>query len=71
MKALIVYDSVFGNTAKVAQAMAEALQTSAVPVSRVTADMLRGVDLLIVGSPTRSFRPTPAISKFWVSVFYG
>jgi flavodoxin len=68
MKALIVYDSVFGNTEKVAQAMAEALQTSAVPVSRVTADMLRGVDLLIVGSPTRSFRPTPAISKFLKSL---
>jgi flavodoxin len=68
MKALIVYDSVFGNTAKVAQAMAEALQASALPVSQVTTDQLRGLNLLIVGSPTRSFRPTPAISKFLKSL---
>ena len=33
------------------------------PVSQVTADQLQGPDLLIVGSPTRSFRPTPAISQ--------
>jgi flavodoxin len=68
MKALIVYDSVFGNTEKVAQAMAEALQASALPVSQVTTDQLRGLNLLIVGSPTRSFRPTPAISKFLKSL---
>jgi hypothetical protein len=30
----------------------------------VTTDQLREVELLIVGSPTRSFRPTPAISQF-------
>jgi flavodoxin len=64
MKALIVYDSVFGNTEKVAQSMAAALQASALPVSQVATDKLRGLDLLIVGSPTRSFRPTPAISQF-------
>jgi flavodoxin len=68
MKTLIIYDSVFGNTAKVAQAMAAALQTSALPISQVTTDKLRGLELLIVGSPTRSFRPTPAISKFLKSL---
>jgi flavodoxin I len=68
MKALIIYDSVFGNTEKVAKAMAAALETSTLPVSQVTLDMLRGLDVLIVGSPTRSFRPTPAISKFLKSL---
>lgn len=68
MKVMIIYDSVFGNTAKVAQAMAETLQASALPVSQVTTDQLRGLNLLIVGSPTRSFRPTPAISKFLKSL---
>lgn len=58
MKSLVVYDSVFGNTEKVAQAIAAALQTTAVPVVQATPDQLEGLDLLIVGSPTRSFRPT-------------
>jgi len=58
MKALVVYDSVFGNTARIAQAIAAALPALAVPVGEVDNDMLAGLDLLIVGSPTRGFRPT-------------
>ena len=68
MKALIVYDSVFGNTEKVAQSIGETIgsqgQVETSPVSQVTLDQLRGLEILIVGSPTRSFRPTPAISQF-------
>ena len=68
MKALIVYDSVFGNTEKVAQSIGKAIgsqgQVETLPVSQVTLDQLRGLEILIVGSPTRSFRPTPAISQF-------
>jgi flavodoxin len=67
MKTLIVYDSVFGNTAQVAQAIGAALgpqgNVETLPVSQVTVEQLRGLDLLIVGSPTRGFRPTEAISK--------
>lgn len=62
MKTLVVYDSVFGNTAKVAQAIGEALSSCPViPVSQASPEQLRGVELLIVGSPTRGFRPTPAL----------
>lgn len=68
MKTLIIYASVFGNTAQVAHAMAAALNTSALPVSQVRPDQLRGLDALIVGSPTRSFRPTPAISQLLKSL---
>ncbi len=63
MKAIIVYDSVFGNTAKVAHAIAATLNTSALPVGKVTPEMLTGLDVLVVGSPTRGFRPTEAVSK--------
>jgi flavodoxin len=67
MKTLIVYDSVFGNTAQVAQAIGAALgpqgNVETLPVSQVTVEQLRGLDLLIVSSPTRGFRPTEAISK--------
>jgi flavodoxin I len=68
MSALIVYDSIFGNTEKIARAIARAME----PGDEV---MLRRVgeanpiewttlDLLIVGSPTQGGRPTPAIQEF-------
>jgi flavodoxin len=63
MKALVVYDSVFGNTEQIARAMSEALATQAVRVGEASAQ-LADVDLLIVGSPTRGFRPTPAMTTW-------
>ncbi len=69
MKALIVYDSFFGNTEKVAQTMGDALAGEGEIVIRrvgdVQADDMTGLDLLIAGSPTRGFSPTPAITN-WV-----
>jgi len=65
MKALVIYDSVFGNTEKIAQAMGQALGSQAIRVGDVRAEHLAGLDVLIVGSPTRAFSPTPAI-KNWL-----
>lgn len=62
-KVFVIYDSVFGNTEKIAQAIAAALSTQAVPVSQADSGQLGGLDLLVVGSPTRGFRPTEDISK--------
>ena len=68
MKALVVYDSVFGNTEKVAQEMGRALATlgeaQALRVGDVRQEHLSGLDVLVVGSPTRAFSPTPAIKKW-------
>jgi flavodoxin len=68
MNVLIVYDSVFGNTAQIAQAMGNALESKksveTVRVNEVNIDKIQGLDVLIVGSPTRGFRPTPAITEF-------
>jgi flavodoxin len=63
MKTLVIYDSVFGNTEKIAQSIAAALGTQAIPVSQADGGQLRGLDLLVVGSPTRGFRPMESISK--------
>jgi len=64
MKTLVVYDSVFGNTEKVAQAIGDALGTpeevGVLRVGDVKPEQLAGVQVLIVGSPTRAFSPTPA-----------
>jgi len=66
MKCLILYDSQFGNTEKIAQAIGRGLEGShAVTMLRVTAasaNQLSGYDLLVTGSPTQGFRPTKASS---------
>jgi len=65
MKALIIYDSVYGNTEKIARAVAEAITPSyevkVVRVGEANPSELASTDLLIVGSPTHAGRPTPAI----------
>jgi flavodoxin len=68
MKALIVYDSVYGNTEKIARAIAEAITPSnevkVLRASEANASELSSVNLLIVGAPTHAGRPTPAIQDF-------
>ncbi len=64
----VIYDSVFGNTEKIARAVAAAIQAQAIPVGDVDAEQLSGLDLLVVGSPTRKFSPTEEISIFLKSL---
>jgi flavodoxin len=68
MNVTIVYDSVFGNTGTIAKAMAEALapdhQVRLLPVAEAGGIGTDDIDLLVVGSPTRGFRATPAIDAF-------
>lgn len=66
---LIIYDSFFGNTEQIAQAIGDGLADSVLlKVNAVTPAHLTGLDLLIVGSPTRGFRASPAIIKFLKSL---
>jgi flavodoxin len=53
MKSLVIYDSVYGNTKKVAETVAAELGkgVKAISVSEVQEKDLIGLDLLIVGSP--------------------
>ncbi len=68
MRALIVYDSFFGNTEKIALAIGKAFGTTKevtiCKATEVKPDMLDGLNYLIVGSPTRAFSPSPAIKSF-------
>jgi flavodoxin len=72
MKALVVYDSFFGNTERIAQSIGNALgRPEDVGVLRfidVRPEQLAGLKLLIVGSPTRAFSSSPAIKKFLKSI---
>ncbi len=68
MKVLIVYDSFFGNTEQIAQAISDSLSpkenVETLRVNDVKIEKITGLDLLIVGSPTRAFKPTKAIVNF-------
>ena len=68
MKSLVIYDSVFGNTEKVAIAIGSVLKAKVVNVKDVKLGDLDGIEVLVVGSPTRAFSPTPAIKKFLKSI---
>jgi flavodoxin len=69
---MVIYDSVFGNTEQVAWAIGKALgpdeDVEVHKVDAVQPEQLTGLDLLVVGSPTRAFRPTPAMTNFLKSI---
>ncbi|MFN8186672.1 MAG: flavodoxin domain-containing protein [Gaiellales bacterium] len=56
MKAVVVFESLYGNTHAVADAVADGLRQGAevevVPVTDAAPQMVAGVDLLVVGGPT-------------------
>jgi flavodoxin I len=65
MNTLIIYDSTFGNTAQIAQAMADSLGEHgtvriALAVEAGLTEM-KEIDLLLVGGPTQSHGLSPAI----------
>lgn len=66
MKALVLYDSQFGNTEKIAQAIGDALavgaETTLLRVAAATRPALSGYDLIIVGSPTQRFNATETVA---------
>jgi len=68
MKALILFDSYFGNTEKIARSIAASLADKAevevLRVSEAKVEQLEGIQLLVVGSPTRGFRPSEATQAF-------
>lgn len=64
MRTLVVYDSCYGNTEKVAKTIGKAIKGKVALVDNVSPSNLSPLDLLIVGSPVQGGIPTPAISEF-------
>jgi len=68
MNTLVVYDSRYGNTEKIAAVIAHTLNefgaAQMVQVSQVTARKLEDLDLLVLGCPTQGWRPTHAMLTF-------
>ena len=67
MKTLILFDSYFGNTEKIARAIAKAFdgdnEFEIKRNSEATPEELANYELLIIGSPTRGFQPTEDVAK--------
>jgi flavodoxin I len=67
MKAIVVYDSQYGNTEQIARAIARGIggenDARAVRASEAPTDM-SGLELLVVGSPTQGGRPTPPVQQY-------
>ena len=57
MKAVVVYESLWGNTAAVARAVAEGIGEGAValPTKEAGADVVAGADLIVAGGPVFAF----------------
>ncbi len=58
MKAIVVYQSLWGNTAAVARAIAEGIgpETRVLSTAEASPEAIGGADLLVVGSPVLGFR---------------
>jgi hypothetical protein len=67
MRALVVYESMYGNTHAVAVNIAAALSTrhnvTLVPVTRATPELVAAADLLVVGGPTHMHGMSSAASR--------
>ncbi len=64
MKALVIYDSMYGNTENIAKAIAKALKVEVKTVGNTHPDDLKNIELLVVGSPTQGGRPTQKLMDF-------
>jgi len=69
VKALVVYDSMYGNTEKVAKALAAGLESGGVDVDVVKVDAVKfdelgEVDLLCVGSPVHAWNASKPVKEF-------
>ncbi len=66
----MIYDSYFGCTQNIAEAIGLSLVDNAevINVQNINMALLPNIDVLIVGSPTRGFRPSEGIQKFLKSI---
>jgi len=66
VKVLVVYDSAYGNTEKIAKAIGNAItgDVKVLRVGEVNLPEIKTINLLIIGSPTQGGGPTQAIKDF-------
>jgi hypothetical protein len=69
MRAVVVYESMYGNTHQIASAIGAGLGTafevSVVPVSEASSAVLADADLIVVGGPTHMHAMSRAATRKW------
>lgn len=63
MPALVVYESMYGNTRRIAERIADGLGCVAVPVAEAAAERLSDAELVVIGGPTHMFGMSRASSR--------
>jgi flavodoxin len=68
MKACVIYDSQYGNTEQIAQAIHETFrargESTLLRAADTTDEALAGCDVLVVGSPTQAFHATKPVDAW-------
>jgi flavodoxin len=70
MKTIVIFDSVYGNTKAITEAIGQGITGNVKVINVKDADIsdLKNLDLLIVGSPTHGGRPSKATKAFLESI---
>jgi flavodoxin len=70
MSILIIYNSTYGNTEKIARAIGSGIsgEVKVLRANEAKISDLESVNLLIIGSPTQGGRPTPAVQQFFNNI---
>ena len=66
MKALVIYDTNFGNTKVISETIVKELGKDAkvISVSDIKAREIKGIDLLVAGSPIVGWKPSEKMEAF-------
>lgn len=70
MNGVVIYDTQYGNTEKVAQIIAATLGAPAFKTSELDSYDFSGLDLMVVGSPTHGGQPTEGIQELLDTISY-
>ena len=70
MEVLVVYDSMYGNTEKIAKSIGGAItgNVQVLRASEANPSDLKSINFLIIGSPTQGFRPAKSVQTFIESI---
>jgi flavodoxin I len=70
VKAIIIYDSLYGNTEKIANSVAQGIggEVKVVKAGEAKAGEIGSYDLVLIGSPTQGGRQTAAVKTFLDSI---
>lgn len=68
MKSIVIYDSNFGNTKLVAEAIAKALSAKTAFVDDMSFSKIEDYDLVVVGSPIIGWKPSEKMGIFLANI---